>query len=71
MSSERQNAEINNGLVDREFTVGDTNSAVATNENTINIQTLERSHTDRIARKIGNVVGTVEVRIQNAVLITI
>ena len=39
-----------------------------TNENTVNVKTLERCFNERIDREINNIVDTVEDRIQNAIL---
>ena len=50
------------------FTVENIDSIPATNENKVNVQTFERYLTDRIDRKMGEIVETVEDRIKNAVL---
>ena len=42
-----------------------------TNENTVNVKTLERPFNERIDREMSNFVDTVENRIQNAILTAI
>ena len=39
-----------------------------TNENTVNVKTLEKSFDERIDREMSNIVDTVEDTIQNAIL---
>ena len=58
---------VNSGSVDREFTVINNVGVSATNENTMNVQVLERSLNARIDGEMGINVGTVEERIQNAI----
>ena len=67
-SEERENAVVNEGSNDREFTVGTSSDNLVTNENTVNVETLEKCFIERIDRKMSNIVDTVEDRIENATL---
>ena len=71
-ASERQeNVVVNEGTNDLDFTVSISNNNTALNESTVNVKTLERCFNERIDREISNIVGTVEERIQNAILTAI
>ena len=71
-TSERQeNVEDNEGTNDQDFTVGTSNVSSIVNENALNVKTLERCFNERIDREMGNIVDTVEDRIQNAILTAI
>ena len=59
---------VNEGTNDRDFTVCTSSDKLATNENTVNVKTLERCFNERIDRDMSNFVDTVEDRIQNAIL---
>ena len=63
--------EVNEGTNDQDFTVGTSNVSSIVNENALNIKTLERCFNERIDREMGNIVDTVEDRIQNAILTAI
>ena len=65
----QQNIIVNDGTIDREFTVINSVSIPTTNENTVNVQTLERCLNGRIDREMGNNIDTVDDRMQNAILI--
>ena len=67
----QQNIVVSDGTVDRGFTVDNSGSISTTKENAVNVQTLERCFTEGIDRKMGNIVDTVEDRIQNAILTAI
>ena len=67
----QQNVIIRDGTVDREFTAINSGSNSMANANTVNVQTLERSFNERIDNEMGNIVDTVEDRIQNTVLAAI
>ena len=70
--SERQdNAVVNMGTNDRDFTVSNSSNNTAVNENAMNVKTLERRFNERIDREMSNIVDTVEDRIQNAILTAI
>ena len=70
--SERQdNAVVNMGTNDRDFTVSNSSNNTAVNENAMNVKTLERCFNERIDREMSNIVDTVEDRIQNAILTAI
>ena len=71
-ASERQeNVMVNEDTSDRDFTVGTCSNNSATNENTVNVKTLERCFNENIVREMSNIVDTVENRIQNAILTSI
>ena len=67
-SDKQDNATVNEGTGDQEFTVGNPGSNLKANENVVNVQTLERCFSERNDREICNFVDTVEVRNQNAYL---
>ena len=71
-ANERQRSvEVNEGTKDQDFTVDTSNVSSIVNENALNIKTLERCFNERIDREMGNIVDTVEDRIQNAILTAI
>ena len=71
-TSERQeNVVVNEGTNDRDFTVGISSKNSVVNENAMNVKTLERCFKEKIAKKMSNIVDTVEDRIQNTILTTI
>ena len=70
-SERRENIVVNEGTNDRDFTVGTSINNIATNENTMNVTTLERCFNERIDREMSNFVDTVEDRIQNSILTAI
>ena len=71
-SSERQeNAVVNEGTYDQDFTISNPGNNTAVNESAVNVKTLERCFNERIDREMSNIVDTVEVRIQNAILTAI
>ena len=71
-ASERQeNTIVNEGTGDQDFTVGTSGNNLMVNENTVNVKTLKRRFNERIDRKMGNIVDTVQDRIQNAILTAI
>ena len=51
-SREGRNVEIDDSQIDRKFTIITNNSMAVAIENTLDIQTLETSLTDRIAREV-------------------
>ena len=71
VSSESQNVVVNSGSVDREFTVNSNDDIPTTNENTVNVQTLEKCLNKMNDRELGNIVETVEDRIENDILTAI
>ena len=71
-ASERQGSVIiDEGINDRDSTVGTSSNGLATNENKVNVKTLERSFNEKIDREMSNFADTVEDRIQNAILTAI
>ena len=71
MSETQQSVVINTSSVDGEITGHNYDSILTTNENTVNVQTLERSFNERTDRETGNIVSRAEDRIQNAILTTV
>ena len=70
--SERQeNAVVNEGTNDRDFTVGTSNNDSVVKGNAMSVKTLERCFNERIDREMSNIVDTVEDRVQNAILTAI
>ena len=67
----RENAVVNEGTNDRDFTVGTSNDDSVINGNVMSMKTLERCFNKRIDREMSNIVDTVEDRIQNAILTAI
>ena len=66
VSSWQQNFMVNNGSGDQEITGESNDGIITTIENTVNVQTLGKCFNGKIGRKLGNIVDTVEDRIQNA-----
>ena len=67
----QENAVVNEGTNDRDFTVGTSNDDSVINGNVMSMKTLERCFNERIDREMSNIVDTVEDRIQNAILTAI
>ena len=67
----QQNDVVNDGTVNQGVTVNNNGSNLTANENSVNVQTLERCFNERIDRKMINFVDAVEDRIQNAILTVI
>ena len=66
-SEERENVVVNEASNDQKFTVGTSSDNLVTNENMVNVRTLERCFNERIDREMSNIVDEVEDRIQNAI----
>ena len=71
VSERLENAVVNEGTGDQDFTVGTSNKDSVVNGSAMTVKTLERCFNERIDREISNIVDTVEDRIQNAILTTI
>ena len=71
VSERQENAVVNEGTNDRDFTVGTSSNDSNVNGNAMSVKTLERCFNERIDREMSNIVDTVEDRIQNAILTTI
>ena len=71
VSERLENAVVNEGTGDQDFTVGTSNKDSVVNGSAMTVKTMERCFTERIDREISNIVDTVEDRIQNAILTTI
>ena len=70
-SERRENAVVNGGVDDQNFTGDTSNVSSIVDENALNVKTLERCFNERIDREMSNIVDTVEDRIQNAILVAI
>ena len=68
VSERQENAVVNEGTNDRDFTVSTSNNDPVVNGNAMSVKTLERCFNERIDREMSNIVDTVEDRIQNAIL---
>ena len=68
VSERQENAVVNEGSNDQDFTVSTSNSDSVIKESTVNVKTLERCFNERIDREMSNIIDTVEDRIQNAIL---
>ena len=68
VSERQENTVVNEGTIDRYFTVGTSNNDSIINGNGMGVKTLERCFNERIDREMSNIVDTVEDRIQNAIL---
>ena len=71
VSKRQENAVVNEGTNDRDFTVGTSNIDSVVNANAMSVKTLERCFNERIDREMNNIIDTVEDRIQNAFLTAI
>ena len=71
VSERQENAVVNEGTNDRDFTVGSSNNDSVINGNAMSVKTLERCFNGRIDREMSNIINTVEDRIQNAILTAI
>ena len=68
VSDRQENVVVNEGNGEQDFTVNNSGSKLAANENLMNVKTLERCFNEKIDKEIGIIVDTVEDRIQNATL---
>ena len=71
VTERQENAVVNEGTNDRDFTVSTSNNDPVVNGNAMRVKTLERCFNERIDREMSNIVDTVEDRIQNAILTAI
>ena len=67
LSERQENATVNEGTGDQEFTVGSHEKKLTTNENAVNVKTLEKFFNERIDWEMSNIVDTVENRIDSIV----
>ena len=67
-NNRQENIKVNEGTADQEFTVGNSDGGEAVNENVVNVKTLERCLFERIDKDLGEIVDTIEDKIQNAIL---
>ena len=67
MSDRQENATVNEGTGDQEFTVGTSDNSSMINENTVNMRNLDRCFNESYDREMSNNVDTVKDRIQNAI----
>ena len=71
VSESQENAVVNEGTNNRDFTVGTSNNDSVITGNAMGMKTLERYFNERIDRELNNIVDTVEDRKQNAILTAI
>ena len=71
ISEGHENAVVNEGTNDRDFTVSTSSKNSVVNGNAMNAKTLERCFNERIDKEMSNIVDTVGDRIQNAILTAI
>ena len=71
-ASERpENNVVDEGTNDHDFNVGTSSDNLVTNENMVNVKTLERCFNEKIDKETSNTLDTVEERIQNVILTAI
>ena len=64
MSDRQENARVDEGTLDEEFTFGNSDSNnPAVSESLLNVKALERFFNEKIDREMGNTIDTVERRI--------
>ena len=71
VSERKENTTVNEGTVDKFFTVGTSGKKVLCNENTVKVKTLERCRNEKIDKEMSSMVDTVEYRVRNAILTAI
>ena len=71
VSKKQENAVVNGGTNDRDFTVGTSNNDSVVNGNAMSVKTLERCFNERLDKEMNNIIDTVEDRIQNEILTAI
>ena len=71
MSGRQENAKINEGTGDQEFTTGNRSSKLAANESLVNVKNLEVCLNERIGKETVKNVDAVENRIHHANLTAI
>ena len=71
VSERQENAVVNEGTNDRDFTVGISNNDSVVNGNAMSVKTLQSCFNERIDREMNNIIDTVEDRIKNAILTAI
>ena len=63
MNNRREKTKLNEGIVDQNFAVDDSDGGHAVKENVVNVKTLERCFNEKIDTEMGNIVDTVQDRI--------
>ena len=71
VSDWQENFVVGESTNDRDFTVGTSRNNSVVNGNALNVKTLERCFDEKIDREMSNIVDTVEIRIQNAIVTAI
>ena len=71
VSERQENAVVNEGTNERDFTVGTSSNDSIVNGNAVSVKTLERCFNERFDREMSNIVDIVEGRIHNAILTAI
>ena len=71
VSERQENTVVNEGIDDRDFTVGTSSNDPVVNANAMSVKTLEKCFNERSDREMNKIVDTVEDRIQNTILTAI
>ena len=71
VNSGHQNGQVKEGTVDGEIIDNNGGDFSTTNENTVNVQTLERCFNEKVDREIGYIVDMAEDRTQNTIITAI
>ena len=71
VSERQENTVVNEGIDDRDFTVGTSSNDPVVNANAMSVKTSERCFNEKNDSEMNNIVDTVEDRIQNAILTAI
>ena len=71
MSGRQENNTVNEGTVDQEFTVGNSDSSPAVTETVVNVKNLKTCVNEKIDGEMGNIVDTVQHSDQNSILTAI
>ena len=70
-SHRQETVVVFEGTFDQEINANDTSNNLTANEDLVTVKTSERCFNERTDREMGNIVDTVEDRIQNAILTAI
>ena len=68
VSDRQENIVVNEGTIAQDFTVGTSSKISVVNGNSKDLKNLQRCFNKKIDKEMGNIVNTVEDRIQNAIL---
>ena len=71
MSGRQENNTVNEGTVDQEFTVGDSDSSPTVTETVVKVKNLKTCANEKIDLEMANTVDTVKHSYQNSILTAI